>query len=192
MPDEVVLKLLKKAMVKHQDTNRFLLDGFPRSVEQAQCFERDIAEAAWGLFVFGHHRWRYRACSDFQNLKQLSNMAQFKGFALPVPRPQDMLKMSEYVRMMSGCHISNACLPCWQVSFLLYLEASHETMKQRIQGRAASNPGRVDDNDETVKKRLEVFDSQTVPLVNYYGPIGKLRRANAETLEPKGWLGELA
>jgi len=110
VPDEVVLKLLKKAMVKHQDTNRFLLDGFPRSVEQAQCFERDIAE----------------------------------------------------------------------VSFLLYLEASHETMKQRIQGRAASNPGRVDDNDETVKKRLEVFDSQTVPLVNYYGPIGKLRRANAE------------
>jgi hypothetical protein len=45
VPDEIVLKLLKKAMVKHQDTNRFLLDGFPRSVEQAQCFERDIAEA---------------------------------------------------------------------------------------------------------------------------------------------------
>lgn len=69
-----------------------------------------------------------------------------------------------------------------QVSFLLYLEASHDTMKQRIQGRAASNPGRVDDNDETVKKRLEVFDNQTIPLANYYGPIGKLRRANAETL----------
>ena len=119
-------------------------------------------------------------------------MAQFKGSALLLPRLQDMLKISEYVnvRMMSGCHISNASLPCWQVSFLLYLEASHETMKQRIQGRAASNPGRVDDNDETVKKRLEVFDSQTVPLVNYYGPIGKLRRANAETLAPKGWLSE--
>lgn len=110
VPDEIVLKLLKKAMVKHQDTNRFLLDGFPRSVEQAQCFERDIAE----------------------------------------------------------------------VSFLLYLEASDDTMKQRIQGRAISQPGRVDDNDETVKKRLEVFHGQTIPLVNYYGPIGKLRRANAE------------
>ena len=119
-------------------------------------------------------------------------MAQFRGCALLLPRLQDMLKMTEHVRMMSGCHISNASLPCWQVSFLLYLEASHETMKQRIQGRAASNPGRVDDNDETVKKRLEVFDSQTVPLVNYYGPIGKLRRANAETLAPKGWLSELA
>eukprot|EP00435_Cladocopium_sp_Y103_P031288 s2932_g7.t3 len=110
VPDEIVLKLLKKAMVKHQDTNRFLLDGFPRSVEQAQCFERDIAE----------------------------------------------------------------------VSFLLYLEASDDTMKQRIQGRAISQPGRVDDNDETVKKRLDVFHGQTIPLVNYYGPIGKLRRANAE------------
>eukprot|EP00437_Effrenium_voratum_P048713 CAMPEP_0181525952 /NCGR_PEP_ID=MMETSP1110-20121109/69233_1 /TAXON_ID=174948 /ORGANISM="Symbiodinium sp., Strain CCMP421" /LENGTH=1445 /DNA_ID=CAMNT_0023656773 /DNA_START=54 /DNA_END=4392 /DNA_ORIENTATION=- len=110
VPDEIVLALLKKAMVKHQDTNRFLLDGFPRSVDQAKTFERDIAE----------------------------------------------------------------------VSFLLYLEASHETMKQRIRGRAEANPGRVDDNDETVKKRLDVFDGQTLPLVNYYGPIGKLRRANAE------------
>ena len=53
VPDEVVLKLLKKAMVKHQDTNRFLLDGFPRSVEQAQCFERDIAEAAGGCLFSG-------------------------------------------------------------------------------------------------------------------------------------------
>jgi adenylate kinase len=67
------------------------------------------------------------------------------------------------------------------VSFLLYLEASDDTMK-RIQGRAISQPGRVDDNDETVKKRLDVFHGQTIPLVNYYGPIGKLRRANAETL----------
>lgn len=38
----------------------------------------------------------------------------------------------------------------------------------------------MDDNDETVRKRLEVFDAQTIPLVNYYGPIGKLRRADAE------------
>lgn len=184
MPDEVVLKLLKKAMVKHQDTNRFLLDGFPRSVEQAQCFERDIAEAAGGCCLFSG--------ITGGGIELLRFPTQSRGFALLLPRLQDMLKMSEYVRMMSGCHISNASLPCWQVSFLLYLEASHETMKQRIQGRAASNPGRVDDNDETVKKRLEVFDSQTVPLVNYYGPIGKLRRANAETLGPKGWLSELS
>ena len=110
VPDDIVLALLKKAMIKNQDTNRFLLDGFPRAVEQAQRFEREIAE----------------------------------------------------------------------VSFMLYLEASHETMMQRIKGRAASNPGRVDDNDETVRKRLEVFDQQTLPLCNYYGPIGKLRKANAE------------
>ena len=110
VPDDIVLALLKKAMLKNQDTNRFLLDGFPRAVEQAQRFEREIAE----------------------------------------------------------------------VSFMLYLEASHETMMQRIKGRAATNPGRVDDNDDTVRKRLEVFDQQTMPLCNYYGPIGKLRKANAE------------
>eukprot|EP00440_Ansanella_granifera_P026489 gb/GFBE01028772.1/.p1 GENE.gb/GFBE01028772.1/~~gb/GFBE01028772.1/.p1 ORF type:complete len:586 (+),score=181.62 gb/GFBE01028772.1/:1-1758(+) len=72
---------------KHQDTNRFLLDGFPRTVEQAQRFEREIAE----------------------------------------------------------------------VSFMLFLEASNDCMKARIMGRAQSNPGRVDDNEGTVVKRLKVF-----------------------------------
>ena len=55
-------------------------------------------------------------------------------------------------------------------------EASHDTMKQRIQGRAQSNPGRVDDNDETVRKRLEVFDrvldglNQYIYIYLYYIP----------------------
>jgi len=110
VPDDITLSLVKKAMVKHQDTNRFLLDGFPRSVEQAMRFEREIAE----------------------------------------------------------------------VSFMLFLDCSEETMKSRIMARAASNPGRVDDNEETVMKRLKVFADQTMPLVDYYEPIGKLRRVPAE------------
>jgi len=110
VPDSVTLNLLKKTMVKHQDTNRFLLDGFPRSIEQAKRFEQEIAE----------------------------------------------------------------------VAFVLYFEATPETMAQRIEGRAAAAPGRVDDNPETVKKRLKVFQEQTLPVVDYYRPIGKVRTVNAE------------
>jgi len=110
VPDEVVLTLLKKAMVKHQDTNRFLLDGFPRSVDQAIRFEKEVAE----------------------------------------------------------------------VSFMLFLDCSEETMKTRIMSRAASNPGRVDDNEATVLNRLKVFKEQTMPLVEYYEPIGKLRKTDSE------------
>merc|ERR1719262_1752530 len=50
IPDEITLKVIKKAMLKYQDTNRFLLDGFPTSLEQAKAFERDIAELGFCLF----------------------------------------------------------------------------------------------------------------------------------------------
>jgi adenylate kinase family enzyme len=53
VPDSITLQLLKKAMVKHQDTNRFLLDGFPKSIEQAKRFEQEIAEFAFGLCFEG-------------------------------------------------------------------------------------------------------------------------------------------
>ena len=45
-----------------EDTNRFLLDGFPRSVEQAQCFERDIAEVSFLLYLEASHATWYRKC----------------------------------------------------------------------------------------------------------------------------------
>eukprot|EP00931_Biecheleriopsis_adriatica_P003691 TRINITY_DN105467_c0_g1_i1.p1 TRINITY_DN105467_c0_g1~~TRINITY_DN105467_c0_g1_i1.p1 ORF type:complete len:1485 (-),score=426.76 TRINITY_DN105467_c0_g1_i1:23-4477(-) len=110
VPDDAVLTMLKKAMVKHQDTNRFLLDGFPRSVEQAKRFEREIAE----------------------------------------------------------------------MSFLLLLDVREDVMRERIAGRAVSEPGRPDDNEETLQKRLVVYAEQTMPLVSYYNPIGKLRKVDAE------------
>eukprot|EP00931_Biecheleriopsis_adriatica_P024991 TRINITY_DN1544_c0_g1_i1.p1 TRINITY_DN1544_c0_g1~~TRINITY_DN1544_c0_g1_i1.p1 ORF type:complete len:1441 (-),score=400.02 TRINITY_DN1544_c0_g1_i1:104-4426(-) len=51
--DDVLLNLLKKAMMKHQDTNRFLVSGFPMSLEQAQRFEREIAEVSFVLHLQG-------------------------------------------------------------------------------------------------------------------------------------------
>lgn len=49
VPDDVTLKLLKNAMLKHREVNRFLLEGFPSSVEQAKLFEQDLAEVAFVL-----------------------------------------------------------------------------------------------------------------------------------------------
>jgi nucleoside diphosphate kinase/adenylate kinase family enzyme len=110
VPDTVTLQLLKKTMVKHQDTNRFILDGFPRSIEQAKRFEQEIAELAFGV----------------------------------------------------------------------YFESSKDLMKRRVAGRAANAPGRVDDDPDTVDKRIKIFDEQTVPTVEYYTPIGKIRRIDTE------------
>lgn len=39
---------------------------------------------------------------------------------------------------------------------------------------------RADDNTETIKKRLEVFFAETVPLVDYYSGVGKLLEVKGE------------
>jgi len=44
VPDEITIELLKNAMLANQSKNGFLIDGFPRSVEQAVKFETDVAE----------------------------------------------------------------------------------------------------------------------------------------------------
>jgi len=39
---------------------------------------------------------------------------------------------------------------------------------------------RADDNEETIRKRLEVYRSQTMPLIDYYRQQGKLRTVKGE------------
>ena len=39
---------------------------------------------------------------------------------------------------------------------------------------------RPDDNEATVAKRLQVYEEQTKPLVEYYGARGLLRKVDAE------------
>jgi adenylate kinase family enzyme len=51
---------------------------------------------------------------------------------------------------------------CIEVPFLLFLKCSEETMTKRILERGQK---RSDDNPESIKKRIEVFNSQTIPMV---------------------------
>lgn len=67
-----------------------------------------------------------------------------------------------------------------EVKFCLFLECSHETMELRIMQRAKTS-GRADDNPESIKKRLDTFESQTKPIVEFYEKAGKLVKVNAET-----------
>ena len=66
--------------------------------------------------------------------------------------------------------------PC---SLVLYIEASDETMKKRLMHRGQSS-GRVDDNEETIKHRLQTFHEHTKPVIDYYGKQNKLRGVSSE------------
>ena len=48
-------------------------------------------------------------------------------------------------------------------------------MTARLVNRGKTS-GRVDDNEETIKKRLETFHNQTEPLNSHYGKLHKLAK----------------
>ncbi|XP_021354677.1 uncharacterized protein LOC110451142 isoform X2 [Mizuhopecten yessoensis] len=110
VPLDVVLQLLKEKMMAAAATSSgFLIDGYPREMEQGTRFENEVA-------------------------------------------------------------------PC---TCVLYFEASDETMTQRLLGRALTS-GRVDDNEETIKKRLTTFHDITTPVIDYFTQHDKVKKVSAE------------
>jgi len=93
-----------------------------------------------------------------------------------------------------------------QIDFAVYLETSEPVIIQRLSGRrvcskcganfhiknmppkidmicdncGASLYQRSDDKEETIKKRLVVYQQESSPLIDYYQDSGKLRRLNAD------------
>lgn len=125
VPDEVVVGIVADRIAKDDCKNGFLLDGFPRTVAQAEALEKltDI-DVVINIDV------------DF-----------------------DVITGRISGRRMCACgesyHIStyqsDTCAKC---GGKLYQ--------------------RADDNEETVKNRLEVYRSQTAPLIDFYAARNKL------------------
>lgn len=65
------------------------------------------------------------------------------------------------------------------VECVLYFEVSDDTMKTRLMKRGETS-GRVDDNEETIKKRLQTFHDLTKPTIDHYGEQGKVCQVHAE------------
>ncbi|KAL6885552.1 hypothetical protein ACP4OV_010331 [Aristida adscensionis] len=59
---------------------------------------------------------------------------------------------------------------------VVFFDCPEDEMVKRLLGR---NQGRVDDNIETIKKRLKVFESLNIPVVDYYSSRGKVHKINA-------------
>ncbi|KAK8847801.1 hypothetical protein M9Y10_018833 [Tritrichomonas musculus] len=50
LPQEIVINLLKKEIIK-QDKEQYLIDGFPRKIDQAETFEKNVCSCALALFL---------------------------------------------------------------------------------------------------------------------------------------------
>ncbi|GJN11952.1 hypothetical protein PR202_ga30192 [Eleusine coracana subsp. coracana] len=65
---------------------------------------------------------------------------------------------------------------------VVFFDCPVDEMIKRLLGR---NQGRVDDNIETIKKRLKVFESLNIPVVDYYSSKGKLHKVIVPFCFPK-------
>ena len=71
----------------------------------------------------------------------------------------------------------------YAISLMLDLEVPEEELMDRLIKRGKLS-GRADDNEETIKKRLVVYHSQTAPLIEWYKKEGLHRHVNGHgTLE---------
>lgn len=126
VPDEIVIGIVKDRLQKDDCKNGWLLDGFPRTVAQADA---------------------------------LATFAECDA-AVDVSVPFEILTDRISGRRMCSCgesyHVStlNGSTTCAKCGGTLYQ--------------------RADDNEETVKNRLEAYKSQTAPLIDYYKKAGKL------------------
>ena len=55
-------------------------------------------------------------------------------------------------------------------------DCTEDVMLERLLGR---NEGRTDDNVESIKKRFVTFRESSMPVVEFYEKLGKVRKVNA-------------
>jgi adenylate kinase len=61
---------------------------------------------------------------------------------------------------------------------VVFLDVPYELLLSRLTARGAQS-GRADDNESTIRHRIEVYTEQTLPLVDYYAGRGIIRRVDA-------------
>ena len=61
---------------------------------------------------------------------------------------------------------------------MLMFECGEEVMVRRLVERGATS-GRVDDNEETIRKRLATFRQATLPVIEHYEAKAKVQKVKA-------------
>lgn len=79
-----------------------------------------------------------------------------------------------------------------KLTAVIDLEVSEDILLARLLRRAKLE-GRADDNEETIKKRFEVYHTQTKPLADFFREMGVLKSfCYTDELGPEGMVKEIA
>ncbi|CAF1446892.1 unnamed protein product [Adineta ricciae] len=105
---------------------------------------------------------------DLLKEKMLETADKSKGFLID-GYPREVPQAKKFEELIAPCDL------------VLYVQATDETMTKRLLHRGQTS-GRVDDNEETIKKRLKTFHNQTIPVLDLYERRNKLVEVNSELL----------
>lgn len=128
VPDELTVDLVKDRLLEDDCKNGFLLDGFPRTIAQADALDTVLAEMN-------------------QKLDSVINI---------------QVRKELLVERAVGRRI---CKNCSQTYHLLFNKPKVDGVCDKCGGELYQ---RKDDTEETVSKRIEVYQDQTQPLIDYY------------------------
>jgi len=120
VPDKIVIKILKNRLTQKDCKNGFILDGFPRSVDQG---------------------------------KSLEKIAKIDG-VIVIDLPYDVCIGRLVTRRV--------CTSCGEI----YNTTSYD--KDVCEKCGSPICQRDDDKLESIRTRLEVYDRETTPLINFY------------------------
>ena len=146
VPDEVVINIIKNIIYNDNSQNGFILDGFPRTINQA---------------------------IELDNVINFKNVKIDKVFNFEVDDEEVLIKR------ISG-RIS--CKKCGSV----YNRYFKLTKKEGLCDDCGGNEfeSRLDDNEETVKKRLQIYYQSSFPLIDFYKKKNLLVTINANNIAP--------
>lgn len=123
VPDDVVIEVLKHRLARISKKKGFILDGYPRTIEQAKSLE-NIAKVDVIIRLI---------VPDWIIIERLSTR--------------------------------RICKNCGQVYNIRYLKPKIDMICDKCGGPLYQRP---DDTQEVIKKRIEIYEQQTRPILQYY------------------------
>ena len=138
VPDDVTIGIVKERLTLDDAANGFLLDGFPRTVPQADALALTLQELGVALDV-----------------------------VLDIVVDREAL-----LARLTGRRVCRSCGATYHLIFNPSLKG------EKCQSCGGELYQRDDDTAATAEKRLDVYNKQTAPLVEYYKKKGLLREVD--------------
>ena len=143
VPDDVTIGLVKERLSQDDCKNGYLLDGFPRTIPQAEALEKISKEIG-------------------REIKYVIN----------IDTPKE-----ELVKRICGRRV---CKVCGAPYHLINVKPKVDGVCDICGGELVQRP---DDNEEALNIRLEAYNKQTKPLLDFYQKKGLLTSFNGTSRE---------